>query len=87
MGLLATDVTTDGARGLFYAFYALAKPIDRLMGFRVSVEDETTGVDFTRHAETRIRGGTTRIPTVAASGHVRRPGRAPAPRSEKAQVG
>jgi Amt family ammonium transporter len=38
-----------------YAFvvsYVLAKLIDRLMGFRISAEDETTGVDFTQHAET-----------------------------------
>ncbi|HMC69178.1 MAG TPA: ammonia channel protein, partial [Mycobacteriales bacterium] len=26
--------------------------IDRLIGFRISAEDETTGVDFTQHAET-----------------------------------
>jgi Amt family ammonium transporter len=32
--------------------YVLGKIIDRLMGFRISAEDETTGVDFTQHAET-----------------------------------
>jgi ammonium transporter, Amt family len=43
-----------------YAFtvsFALAKLIDRLMGFRVSAEDETTGVDFTQHAETAYAEG------------------------------
>lgn len=43
-----------------YAFgvsYLLAKLIDRVMGFRVSAEDETTGVDFTQHAETAYAEG------------------------------
>jgi Amt family ammonium transporter len=43
-----------------YAFtvsYVLAKIIDRLMGFRLSAEDETTGVDFTQHAETAYAEG------------------------------
>jgi Amt family ammonium transporter len=80
IGLLATDVMTGGAQGLFYgggfaqlgkqslgalvvgayAFvvsYVLAKVIDRVMGFRVSAEDETTGVDFTQHAETAYAEG------------------------------
>jgi Amt family ammonium transporter len=80
IGLLATEVMTGGAQGLFYgggfaqlgkqalgvvvvgayAFavsYVLAKGIDGLMGFRVSAEDETTGVDFTQHAETAYAEG------------------------------
>jgi Amt family ammonium transporter len=80
IGLLATEVMTGGAQGLFYgggfaqlgkqslgavvvgvyAFavsYVLAKLIDRFMGFRVSAEDETTGVDFTQHAETAYAEG------------------------------
>ncbi|MBB5162051.1 ammonia channel protein AmtB [Mycobacterium sp. AZCC_0083] len=43
-----------------YAFtvsYVLAKVIDRVMGFRVSAEDETTGVDVTQHAETAYAEG------------------------------
>ncbi|ART72715.1 ammonia channel protein [Mycobacterium dioxanotrophicus] len=43
-----------------YAFamsYGLAKLIDRFMGFRLSPEDETTGVDFTQHAETAYAEG------------------------------
>jgi len=43
-----------------YAFavsYVLAKLINRFMGFRVSAEDETTGVDFTQHAETAYAEG------------------------------
>ena len=37
--------------------YVLAKLIDRIMGFRVSAEDETSGVDFTQHAETAYAEG------------------------------
>ncbi|MCW2550380.1 MAG: ammonium transporter [Mycobacterium sp.] len=80
IGLLATEVMTGGAEGLFYggglaqlgkqllaavvvagyAFavsYGLAKIIDRLMGFRLSAEDETTGIDFSQHAETAYAEG------------------------------
>ncbi len=54
-----------------YAFavsFVLAKVIDRVMGFRLSPEDETTGVDFTQHAETAYAEG--------VQGHLplRRPG-------------
>ena len=47
---------------------SLAKLIDRVMGFRLSAEDETTGVDFTQHAETAYAEG--------VQGHLplRRPG-------------
>ncbi|MDA0250145.1 MAG: ammonium transporter [Actinomycetota bacterium] len=80
IGLLATEVMTGGAQGLFYggglaqlglqalamvavagyAFsvsYGLAKLIDRFMGFRLSAEDEASGVDFTQHAETAYAEG------------------------------
>jgi len=80
IGLLATDVMTGGARGLFYgggfaqlgkqllamavvaayaftATFVLGKIIDRVMGFRLSAEDETAGVDFTQHAETAYAEG------------------------------
>jgi Amt family ammonium transporter len=43
-----------------YAFitsFILAKVIDRIIGFRVSPEDETAGVDFTQHAETAYAEG------------------------------
>jgi Amt family ammonium transporter len=43
-----------------YAFtvsFAIAKVIDRTMGFRVSPEDEAAGVDFTQHAETAYAEG------------------------------
>lgn len=91
IGLLATEVMTGGAQGLFYgggltqlgkqllaavvvavyAFgvsYGLAKLIDRFMGFRLSPEDETTGVDFTQHAETAYAEG------VHGHSPLRRPG-------------
>ena len=72
-----------------YAFavsYVLAKVIDRFTGFRVSAEDETTGVDFTQHAETAYAKG--------VHGHQpsRRPSPfgdlgAPGPRTEEAEEG
>ncbi len=43
-----------------YAFtvsFALAKLIDLVMGFRISAEDETAGVDFSQHAETAYAEG------------------------------
>jgi ammonium transporter, Amt family len=43
-----------------YAFavsYVLAMLIERLMGFRVSREDEVSGVDLTQHAETAYPEG------------------------------
>jgi Amt family ammonium transporter len=80
IGLLATEVMTGGAQGLFfggglgllgkqamaiaavagYAFtvsYVIAALIERLMGFRLSAEDEASGVDFTQHAETAYAEG------------------------------
>ena len=55
-----------------YAFtvsFVLAKLIDRVMGFRVSAEDETSGIDFSQHAETAYAEG--------VHGHA--PGRRPGP--------
>ncbi|EUA93445.1 ammonium Transporter family protein [Mycobacterium ulcerans str. Harvey] len=43
-----------------YAFtvsYLLAALIERLMGFRVSREEEVSGVDFSQHAETAYTEG------------------------------
>lgn len=80
IGLLATDVMTGGANGLFYgggpaqlgrqlvavlvvaayafaASFALATLIDRVIGFRISAEDEVSGVDFSQHAETAYAEG------------------------------
>ena len=37
--------------------FGLATLIDRVMGFRLSAEDETSGVDFTQHAETAYAEG------------------------------
>jgi Amt family ammonium transporter len=56
------------------------------MGFRVSAEDETTGVDFTQHAETAYAEGVhgyqpSRRPT--SLGDLGAPG----PRPEKAEEG
>ncbi len=43
-----------------YAFavtYGLGKVIERFMGFRLSAEDEASGVDFSQHAETAYAEG------------------------------
>ena len=63
-----------------YAFtvsFVLAKLIDRVMGFRVSAEDETTGVDFTQHAETAYAEG--------VHGHL--PSRRPCPLGNQQEPG
>ena len=44
----------------FYAFtvsFVLAKLIDRVIGFRLSPEDEATGIDLAQHAETAYAEG------------------------------
>jgi ammonium transporter, Amt family len=41
----------------FVLSFAIAKVIDTTMGFRVRPEDETTGIDFTQHAETAYTEG------------------------------
>ncbi|MEZ0051947.1 Amt family ammonium transporter [Mycobacterium sp. MAA66] len=41
----------------FAASFVLGKIIDKVMGFRVSADDETAGVDFTQHAETAYAEG------------------------------
>ena len=41
----------------FGATYGLARLIDRVMGFRLSAEDEAGGVDFAEHAETAYAEG------------------------------
>lgn len=41
----------------FAATYGLARLIDRFMGFRLSADDEASGVDFTQHAETAYAEG------------------------------
>ncbi len=61
-----------------YAFtvsFALAKIIDRVLGFRVSPEDETTGVDFTQHAETAYAEGVHGHQPVASTDHWAAPAR------------
>jgi Amt family ammonium transporter len=52
--LLAAVVVAAYAFGMSYG---LAKLIDRFMGFRLSPEDEATGVDFTQHAESAYAEG------------------------------
>ena len=42
----------------FAVAWILATIIDKTMGFRVSAEDEATGVDVTQHAETAYDFGT-----------------------------
>jgi Amt family ammonium transporter len=42
----------------FTVAWILGKIIDKTMGFRISGEDEATGVDVTQHAETAYDFGT-----------------------------
>ena len=42
----------------FTVAWILGKIIDKTMGFRVSEEDEVTGIDLTQHAETAYDFGT-----------------------------
>ncbi len=65
-----------------YAFgvtFVLAKLIDRVMGFRLSEEDEASGVDFAQHAETAYAEGVhghqqVRRPLFGDRDALRRPG-------------
>ncbi len=59
MGQLGKQALAMMVVGL-YAFavsYGLARLIQRFMGFRVGAEDEVSGVDLTRHAETAYTEG------------------------------
>jgi ammonium transporter, Amt family len=51
LGKQALGAVVVGAYA-FVVSFLLGKIIDRVIGFRISAEDETTGVDFTQHAET-----------------------------------
>ena len=58
-GLLGKQALAVAVVGI-YAFtvtFALGTLIDRLMGFRLSADDEASGVDFTQHAETAYAEG------------------------------
>jgi Amt family ammonium transporter len=57
---LGVQVLGPVAVGLysFTVAWILGKIIDKTMGFRVSAEDEATGVDLTQHAETAYDFGT-----------------------------
>ncbi|MCB0932570.1 MAG: ammonium transporter [Mycobacterium sp.] len=59
LGQLGKQLLAVGVVG-GYAFavtYCLARLIDKIMGFRVSPEDEAGGVDFAQHAETAYAEG------------------------------
>jgi Amt family ammonium transporter len=59
----------------FIVTFVIGKIIDKTMGFRVSTEEEVTGIDITTHAETGYDLG-----TVHASGVTSSNGPAPAPK-------
>ena len=65
---------------------ASANAIDGLMRFRGGVEAETTGVDFTQHAETAYAEGVHGYQPSRRPATFGAPG-ASAPRSEKPQEG
>ena len=60
-----------------YAFvmsFLIGKLIDRVIGFRISPDDEASGVDFSQHAETAYAEGVhghagPRRPGVGSGGH------------------
>jgi Amt family ammonium transporter len=52
----------------FTVAWILAKIIDKTMGFRVTAEDEETGVDLTQHAETAYDFGAIHLNHVAEQG-------------------
>ena len=66
-GQLAVQALGPAAVGL-YSFtiaWILGKIIDKTMGFRVSEEDEVTGVDITQHAETAYDLGSIHLASTA----------------------
>jgi ammonium transporter, Amt family len=67
---LGVQVLGPVAVGLysFTVAWILGKIIDKTMGFRVSAEDEVTGVDVTQHAETAYEFGSIHL------GHTTSPG-------------
>ncbi|TYB43326.1 ammonium transporter [Actinomadura chibensis] len=52
----------------FVVTFAIAKVIDLVMGFRISVDDETAGIDGTVHAETAYDFGSIRAGTASGAG-------------------
>ena len=69
-GQLAVQALGPVAVGL-YSFtiaWILGKIIDKTMGFRVSEEDEVTGVDITQHAETAYDLGSIHLASSALTG-------------------
>ncbi|MFC4057531.1 ammonium transporter [Planomonospora corallina] len=65
----------------FAVSWIIAKVIDRTMGFRISQEDEVTGIDITTHAETGYDLG-----TVHASGVTSPNGSAAVPAGKKVEA-
>ncbi|MEV8632856.1 ammonium transporter [Streptosporangium sp. NPDC051023] len=52
----------------FVVTWVIAKIIDRVMGFRISADEEIAGIDITSHAETGYDLGTVHASGVAAKG-------------------
>ena len=69
----------------FAVSWVLGKAIDRTVGFRISADDETTGIDLTSHAETAYELGTVaRGSSARGPGAANRPGPlVPTPSSKK----
>ncbi|MDL4771654.1 MULTISPECIES: ammonium transporter [Thermomonosporaceae] len=68
LGLLGKQAVAVLAT-LVYSFvvtFVIAKVIDKVMGFRISEEDEITGIDSAAHAETAYDFGTVRTGATAA---------------------
>ncbi|MEU5861144.1 ammonium transporter [Nonomuraea sp. NPDC047529] len=68
----------------FVATWIVGKIIDRTMGFRISAEDELTGIDVTTHAETGYDLGTVYASGVTTPNGPLTPAPAPAPKKVEA---
>jgi ammonium transporter, Amt family len=66
LGLQVLGPVAVGAYS-FIVTYILGKIIDKVMGFRITAEDEVAGIDITTHAETGYDLGTFHASGVAAS--------------------
>ncbi|MGV9771176.1 ammonium transporter [Streptosporangium sp. NPDC003464] len=77
LGLQVLGPVAVGAYS-FVVTWVIAKIIDRVMGFRVSTEEEVTGIDITSHAETGYDLG-----TIHSSGVASANGAVAAPASKK----
>ncbi|GAA3099339.1 ammonium transporter [Streptosporangium carneum] len=76
LGLQVLGPVAVGAYS-FVVTWVIAKIIDRVMGFRISADEEVAGIDITSHAETGYDLGTVHASGVASPGRPALAGTAP----------